>query len=341
MTVPWMIPATIGTLALMMGSTLAAQPQSGVAADDPRYGLLSPIPDHGSVPPIVDLLTSASEGQIASRARSREFTLQIRAIRHEYLGKNRILEARAQGIAQLREFTDPAAFMPLIRELSGEANDVRLELLDHLATLGEHGQAALAWMAIYDHDPAIRNEAMTRMVSPPQRPVLTVLDQALRQHRHTIANNAGMVAGALNALETIPLLIFAQATADPAESQGDLAWIAIETQHAYVQRIEAVAGDAAGAFRPILGIVTDGVVLRVVDAVAINYRTEIHRSLVAMTTNDWEQSTEHLGYDMARWREWYNSEYLPFKREQARLAQLAAEAASAKGQIGESQPDSP
>ncbi len=196
-------------------------------------------------------------------------------------------------------------------------------------------------MAIYDHDPAIRNEALTRMVSPPQRPVLNVLDQALRQHRHVIANNAGMVAGALNALQTIPLLIFAQATADPIESQGDLAWIAIETQHAYVQRIEPIVGDGAGAFQPILGIVTDGVVLRVVDAVAINYRTEIHRSLVAMTTNDWGQPTEHLGYDMARWREWYNTEYLPFKREQARLAGLAAEAGSVTGHDGASHPDSP
>ena len=93
---------------------------------------------------------------------------------------------------------------------------------------------------------------------------------------------------------------------------------------------------------PAMGIVTDGVVLRVVDAVAINYRTEIHRSLVAMTTNDWAQSTEHFGYDMARWREWYNTEYLPYKGEQARLAQLAAEgAASSEGQIGDAQPDSP
>ncbi len=332
----WINLATIGILG-WMASSLVAQP----ADHDPRYGLLSAIPDRGGVPPIVDLLTNSAEGQIASRARSRQFTRQIRAIRHEHLGKIRNAQSRSEGIAQLREFTDPAAYMPLIRELTNEADDVRLTLLDHLATLGEHGQAALAWMTIYDHDPAIRNEALTRMVSPAQRPVLNVLDQALRHHRHTLANNAGMVAGALNALETIPLLIFAQATADPAESQGDLAWIAIETQHAYVQRIEAVAGDAAGAFRPILGIVTDGVVLRVVDAVAINYRTEVHRSLVAMTTNDWGQSTAHLGYDMARWREWYNSEYLPFKREQARLAGLAAEPGSVKGHDGGSRPDSP
>ena len=58
-----------------------------------------------------------------------------------------------------------------------------------------------------------------------------------------------------------------------------------------------------------------------------------------MTTNDWGQSTEHLGYDMGRWRTWYNEDYLPLKREQARLARLAAEAAD--GQAGGSQLDSP
>ncbi len=337
----WVTFATVVGMLGLMGSGLVAQTDTAAAQHDPRYGILSPIPDRGPVPPIVDMLTRPSEGQLAFRARSRQFTRQIRAIRHEYLGKVKVPPVRAQGLAELREFTDPAAFMPLIRELTGEADDVRLGLLDHFATLGDDGQAALAWVAIYDHDPAIRHEALTRMVSPAGPPVLNVLDQALRQHRHQIANNAGFVAGALNALETIPLLIFAQATADPVDSQGDLAWIAIATQTAYVQRIEAVVGDGAGGFRPILGIITEGVILRVVDAVAINYRTEIHRSLVAMTTNDWGQSTEHLGYDMGRWREWYNGDYLPLKREQARLARLAAQAEAADGQASPSPPDSP
>ena len=337
----WITFATVIGMLGLLGSGLGAQTDTAPAEHDPRYGILSPIPDRGGVPPIVDMLTTPSEGQLALRARSRQFTRQIRAIRHKYLGKIKVPSLRAQGLAQLWEFTDPAAFMPLIRELTGETDDVRLGLLDHFATLGDDAQAALGWVAIYDHDPAIRHEALTRMVSPAGLPVLNVLDQALRQHRHEIANNAGFVAGALNALETIPLLIFAQATADPVDSQGDLAWIAIATQTAYVQRIEAVTGDAAGAFRPILGIITEGVILRVVDAVAINYRTEIHRSLVAMTTNDWGQSTEHLGYDMARWRAWYNEDYLPLKREQARLARLAAQTEAADGQASPSPPDSP
>ncbi|MCZ6543555.1 MAG: hypothetical protein O6768_07800, partial [Planctomycetota bacterium] len=43
----------------------------------------------------------------------------------------------------------------------------------------------------------------------------------------------------------------------------------------------------------------------------------------AMTTNDWGQSTKYLAYDIRQWWQWYNSEYVPFKNEQARQAQAA------------------
>ena len=115
----------------------------------------------------------------------------------------------------------------------------------------------------------------------------------------------------------------AQSTADPVETEGDLAWIAVATQRVYVAGVEPVVGNAAGAFRPIPGIVQEGVILRVVDAVAIFYRTEIHRSLVAMTTDDWGRPTDYLAYDMKAWWQWYNDEYVPFKNEQIAEARMA------------------
>jgi hypothetical protein len=290
---------------------------------DPRYGFLSPIPDHGAVPPIVEAALQTSRQELEFRARSREYTRQIRRIRHEYLGEVRVRELRDQGIAELRTLDDPAAFKPLIDELQREADDVRLAVLDHFAGRGDEGQAALAWVAIHDDDDRIRYEAQRRLVAPASRPVLRVLDQGLRSPVHEIANNAGTVAGATFALETIPLLIFAQATADPAEDEGDLAWILVATQRAFVARIEPVVGSGAGAFAVIPGVVQEGVLLRVVDAVAIFYRTEIHRVLVAMTTEDWGRPTEYLAYDMKAWWEWYNAEYVPFKNRQIAEARLA------------------
>jgi hypothetical protein len=38
-----------------------------------------------------------------------------------------------------------------------------------------------------------------------------------------------------------------------------------------------------------------------------------------MTTDDWGQSTAHLGYDMNAWWHWYNEQYVPDKNARASL----------------------
>ena len=192
---------------------------------------LTPLPNHGAVPAIVDLRGGPSEEELAYRARARRYTQQIRAIRHKHFRSIKVPEIRAAGIEQLAEFVDPAAFRPMLEELAREQDDVRFAVLDHFADQGDAGQGALAWVAIHDEGETLRNEAIRRMVSPPSEPVLRVLDQSLRSPTHGVANHAGALAGALGAVEAIPLLIFAQATRDPYPSdEGDLAWIAIQTQ---------------------------------------------------------------------------------------------------------------
>src|SRR5262249_38730098 len=154
---------------------------------------------------------------------------------------------------------------------------------------------------INDEDARIRNEATQRIKQPATSAVLGVLDNSLRSNTHQVANRAGAPAGALSAIQTIPLLIFAQATRDPGERQVDIAWIDICTQPSYVANIVPVVGAGVGAFQPVIGVINEGVVMRVTDAVVTTYRTEIHTSLVNMTSADWGQSTESLGYDMGRW----------------------------------------
>ncbi len=300
-------------------AVLVLVPLLGWAPDDPPQGLLSPIPDHGAVPPMVEPAARSGDEELAFRRQSRKLATQIRRIRHEYLGDTRADDLRARGIDELRRLTDPAAFIPLIEELASQKDDVLLAVLDHLAAQGDDGQAALAWAAIFHENEAVRHEAQRRMVSPASAPALRVLDTGLRSNRHDIANHAGTLAGSLRALEAIPLLIFAQVTADPFERKGDLAWIAVATQRAFVAGLEPVVGSGAGAFRPIPGIVQEGAILRIVDAVVIFYRTEVHRSLVLMTTDEWGQSTAHLGYDPREWWVWYNEHYVPAKNVEAAL----------------------
>ena len=289
------------------------------AQEDPRHGLLTPIPDRGGVPPIVEIAERPTAQELDFRRRGREYAMQIRRIRHEYLGGMRAEKFRTRGIDELRGFTDAAAFMPLIEVLAAEQDDVRLAMLEHFAAQGDDGQAALAWMAIYDPSEAYRHESMRRMVSPASTAVLRVLDTGIRSTRHDIANHAGTLAGSLRVLQAIPLLIFAQATQDPFDEPGDLAWIAVATQTAFVAGIEPIVGSGAGAFRPIPGIVQEGAILRIVDAVVIFYRTEVHRVLVRMTTDDWGHSTAHLGYDMKAWWHWYNEQYVPDRNARASL----------------------
>ncbi|MHC4303650.1 MAG: HEAT repeat domain-containing protein, partial [Planctomycetota bacterium] len=253
--------ALLGTLAVALAASAQTQDSSTWSQTDPRYGFLSPIPDHGAVPPIVQTALRPTRQELDFRARVRDYARQIRRVRHEYLGEVRVQALRDQGIAELLKLQDPAAFKPLIEELQREKDDVRLAVFDHLAALGDEGQAALTWVAIHDDDGRMRHEATRRLVAPASKPVLRVLDQGLRSPVHEIANAAGTVAGATYALETIPLLIFAQATADPVENEGDLAWILVATQTAYVAGIEPIVGSGSGAFAVIPGVVQEGVLL--------------------------------------------------------------------------------
>ncbi|MHC4109274.1 MAG: hypothetical protein ACYSTY_14435, partial [Planctomycetota bacterium] len=103
------------------GQTQPSEPDDATrkwTQKDPRYGLLTPLPETGGVPPIVELLHGPTAAELAHRARVRQYAKQIRVIRHKYLGRKKVESIRAEGIEQLREFTDPAAFRPLIEELA-------------------------------------------------------------------------------------------------------------------------------------------------------------------------------------------------------------------------------
>jgi hypothetical protein len=291
---------------------------------DPRYGLLTPLPETG-LPPVLAMRDGPTADELAYRARLRGYAKQINLIRHKHFGKIKVDRIRKEGIEQLREFTDPAAFRPLLELLAREDDDVRLAVLDHLAQQDELGQAALAWAAIYDNDGAIRHEASRRLDTPAPPAVLQVLDAGLRSEDDVYANNAGSLTGMLDAVPLIPVMVAAQAAPRDVEGAGDLAWIAIGRQEVFVAGLVPVVGDNSGAFQPILGTVQTGTVVRIMDAVVIVYRAYIHDSLVTMTTRETGQSTKELGYDVAAWREWYNTVYVPMMQERIKLAELSKE----------------
>lgn len=224
---------------------------------------------------------------------------------------------RAQNLAQLSQWKDSASWQALWDALKSEKDDARLTFLDHLASQGGLGQAMLAKIAIRSDEPAMRHEASRRIVRPACDEVIAMIELGLRDDRHLVINQAGLLAGKVDAFAVIPSLIFAQVAADEKKTTGDLAWIAIGTQTHYIANVVAVVGDNAGAFQPVIGTIQTGVLMRVQDAMVYTYRSDVHQSLIALTSRDFGESTADYGWDMKRWWTWFNKEYLPFKQAQA------------------------
>lgn len=311
----------IGSLGIgLPGIAGGAAGQMNFDLDQPRLGG----PDDWSISIVRDEELPSQE-ELDLRAKIRAYRKQIGVIRRDYLGPIRIEKRRQEGLDQLAEFTDPAAFKPLIDILEGEKDDVLLFLLDHFKAQGEMGQAAVAWLAIHHDDSAIRNEARKRLTKPADDPVRAVIENALKDHDPDVANLGGQLAGFLDIHDAIPLLILAQADEVPLREEGDQAWIAIGQQRVFIQALIPVVGDNSGAFLPVPGVVQSGVVLRIHEAVAVIYRTEIHIVLVNMTSQAMGYSTEYLGYDFERWKDWYNNEYLPHQRRLAEMRQREEE----------------
>lgn len=162
------------------------------------------------------------------------------------------------------------------------------------------------------------DDAQAPQVSPS---VQTVIAHALRSRNNPVATAAANLSLRLNLVAAIPALIQAQVLPTTGTGGGDggadddsaLAYILVGQQQAFVSDLTPVVSDSAVGFDPTLSVVTEGVVVRILDAVVITYRVEIHNALVQLSTRATGQSTAHLGYNQRAWAEWYRSEYLAAK----------------------------
>jgi hypothetical protein len=155
--------------------------------------------------------------------------------------------------------------------------------------------------------------------------VKAVIANGLKQKDDTVASAAAGLAADLKVFDLIPAMINAQVTGPTGSAAGvgasddsALAYILVGQQQAFVSDLQPVVGDSAVAFDPQLSVATSGTVLRVLDAVVITYRTEIHYSLNRLANSGWDgRRTDSLGYDQKAWRDWYTGEFLPFRKSVA------------------------
>jgi hypothetical protein len=269
----------------------------------------------------------------------------LRKLRFQNFGQRRG-QVRQEGIVKLREYTDPAYFPMLIDIFGKEGVDVRIAMLDHFRDHeGGEGDAALGWMAIFDRAPEVNGPALDRIRDRakkvghvPTEVKYAAMEGLTSRDDETVAQ-ACRVVNTLNILEAIPLLINGQVQGAPSQSgagagnlgsgNGALAWIAVGTQTAFVSDLTPVVGPNAVAFDPELSTVTDGTVMRVIDAVVVTYSLEMHNALTDMTSREWGKSTREFGWNTPLWQRWYRDDFKPMLARREAAAQAKAEAEKA------------
>jgi hypothetical protein len=262
---------------------------------------------------------------------------QLRKVRFQHFGPIKKTEIRQEGIIKLREFDDPALYSSLIRIFEREALDVKSALLDQFAASeSPEGDAALAWMGVFDADEQARALAgghlrarREKLGETPLTAKLVVFEGLKASDQRAVAS-AAKFASAFDIIEAIPWLISGQVGGAPrttaaginASEGSALAWIMVGTQTAYISDLQPVVGPSAVAFDPQLSVVNEGVILRVLDAVVVTYNVDIHNSLIDLTSRAWGQPTHQLGWNVPAWHKWYRETFVPYWNDKQR--ELAA-----------------
>jgi len=267
---------------------------------------------------------------------------ELGKIRFDYF-RTKKTETRQAGILKVKQYTDPVIFPSLYKMFEREGEDVRYAILDHLADQKlDEADTVIAWGAVFDKDPGFRSASAERLIrrlhekdgAEVSGRVKSVIAQGLSRADNDTLTSAAKLAQTLKLYEAIPMLIAAQIGGAQTQAVGSggggddhsLAWIEIGTQEAYVADLTPVVGDSAVAFDPTIGVVTDGVYMRVINATVITYRTEVHNVLLGMSSEAWGKPTFKLGWDNNAWRKWYKDEFAPFWA--AKQAREKAEAAA-------------
>lgn len=334
----------------MSRGAMACSPPASPTADEPQAppspSAARPAPqgddsfvDTSGVPEWIariaeDPSSPESKKYAAQRKTRLQLERELKKVRAEYFRATKNAETRQVGISKLRQYTDPALFPLLVDLFKNEDRDVRAALLDHFVDQEtDEADATLAWGAVFDDDPWYREEAQSRVqkrvkqVGRTSDRVKWAAAAGLKTSSERVIASAAQFAQHMHMYDAIPAMINMQVGGggggagsgagfgnggDPGTS---LAYIMVGTQQAFVSDLTPVVGDNAVAFDPTLSVATEGVVLRVIDAVVITYRTEVNAALIALSTEGWGgRSTASMGWDNAKWRFWHANEFVPHRR---------------------------
>lgn len=340
-------PGTRGLLAAAAALACAASAfgqVKGWKVDDPSQP--DPLPPGLTIPDAGD---PAREQIRDFNRRKTQYERQLKAIRGQNFGLNRSAETRRAGAAKLKAFTDPAAFPAMLEVFRYQAADARAAVFDHLAALKtEQADATLAWAAVFEPAEATRAEAKSRLekrvndlVAASGKPrgtdggaplsVQSVIAEGLKTHNQRVAGAAAGLAEGLKVLDAIPMMATAAGFGNQPSGDTDaaLAYIVIGRQTTFVSDLTPVVADSAVGFEPTIGVITEGTVLRVMNAFVTEYNYIIFDNINRMASAAMDgQSLGHLGRDPHRWAAFYENELKPYVQSKNAAAATATGSAS-------------
>lgn len=256
----------------------------------------------------------------------------LKVLRRQYFDNVNNPARRAEGLAQLKTYTDPALYPMLLDLFSNQGQDARGAILDMLAAQRTpEADGTLAWTAMFDHDAWQRDQAASRLVARVKdeggktpdvvRSAITSSFTLADPHAHT---RAGQLAQTLGLVEAIPAMIAAQAGAGGAATRADsdggsLATILIGRQITFVSDLTPVVGESAVGFDPQVSVLTEGVYMNIHDAVVTWRNVALHEQLMGWASALTGKNVAHLGWDNAAWNRWYAGELRPAMERRERL----------------------
>jgi hypothetical protein len=334
-------------LALMVGVAMPLSVVPVAFADDPAPTKPSKPMVEIKETPTSDPLSrlaidpDSAEGKAIAKfnRERRELEKKLLQIRYKYF-RAQVAKVRREGIEKLADFNQPDQYATLINVFEGQGEDVEDALLDMFAAnASDRGDAAIAWCGVFGKRDGLREMAMQklgkRLREQPKVParVLTVVIGGLRSNSDQDVVNAAVLAGALGMYDAIPFLIPAQVgqTAAAGDRQGDLAWIAVGKQVAYVADLNPVISNGAVAFDPVPGVVNEGSLLRIQDAVVTTtYRGDVQIVLRRLGGEYTGRPVPELGFNMDKWWDWYREEVVPQRIAREKAEKEAAAKAAAR-----------
>lgn len=285
--------------------------------------------------------------------RKKEVVLQreLKKLRAKHFRNQRYTPTREAGIIALRhEYAQPWMFPSLIDVFTEERDEdvvstVCAILRDSASEFGDRGLAFVAATTSEDIWRAHTTQALAARIKSnfgrPPAGAIAVFQAAL-QSGDTHAMDGAAVAGqALSLIELIPYIIptqpgtGGQGGGGTGRQRGPLAWIAIGTQKSYVADLTPIVSQGAVAFDPTPGVVTEGTLFVVNDAVVTWSPRVVNGALTnlasAATGEDALNLRGRLGMRFESWKDWYFStgkEAIEKKLAEREAAAVEAEAKS-------------